>query len=218
MGKKEQRSYFSRQLSRCPQELPTRLRAGFGGGAGRVRGGRRAVPGRAGLGWAEAAGGAAAVGARSPSASEQGRPWSGLCRRGCGIAVAALRLRNSSHGPSLPFPSGPAAAMGSRASTLLRDEEIEEIKKETGCECGGLSAAGRGGQYAGSAAGAGPLAVPGAGQALPGAAAAFASGQCPVPASAAPGAGHEWQARGNLGSASRFPPTAAGSSSEIPAG
>lgn len=26
--------------------------------------------------------------------------------------------------------------MGSRASTLLRDEEIEEIKKETGCECG----------------------------------------------------------------------------------
>lgn len=24
--------------------------------------------------------------------------------------------------------------MGSRASTLLRDEEIEEIKKETGCE------------------------------------------------------------------------------------
>lgn len=37
--------------------------------------------------------------------------------------------------------------MGSRASTLLRDEEIEEIKKETGCECGlvggGCSWAGR---------------------------------------------------------------------------
>lgn len=28
--------------------------------------------------------------------------------------------------------------MGSRASTLLRDEEIEEIKKETGCEYGGV--------------------------------------------------------------------------------
>lgn len=26
--------------------------------------------------------------------------------------------------------------MGSRASTLLRDEELEEIKKETGCESG----------------------------------------------------------------------------------
>jgi hypothetical protein len=26
--------------------------------------------------------------------------------------------------------------MGSRASTLLRDEELEEIKKETGCELG----------------------------------------------------------------------------------
>lgn len=26
--------------------------------------------------------------------------------------------------------------MGSRASTLLRDEELEEIKKETGCEFG----------------------------------------------------------------------------------
>lgn len=25
-------------------------------------------------------------------------------------------------------------AMGSKASTLLREEEIEEIKKETGCE------------------------------------------------------------------------------------
>lgn len=28
--------------------------------------------------------------------------------------------------------------MGSRASTLLRDEEIEEIKKETGCEYGAV--------------------------------------------------------------------------------
>lgn len=35
--------------------------------------------------------------------------------------------------------------MGSRASTLLRDEELEEIKKETGCELGqgGGNAAGR---------------------------------------------------------------------------
>lgn len=35
--------------------------------------------------------------------------------------------------------------MGSRASTLLRDEELEEIKKETGCEFGlrGGKAAGR---------------------------------------------------------------------------
>lgn len=35
--------------------------------------------------------------------------------------------------------------MGSRASTLLRDEELEEIKKETGCEfgLGGGKAAGR---------------------------------------------------------------------------
>lgn len=35
--------------------------------------------------------------------------------------------------------------MGSRASTLLRDEELEEIKKETGCELvlGGGNAARR---------------------------------------------------------------------------
>ena len=36
-----------------------------------------------------------------------------------------------------PAPSGaPGLVMGSRASTLLRDEELEEIKKETGCEFG----------------------------------------------------------------------------------
>lgn len=48
--------------------------------------------------------------------------------------------------PSLPLPPSPlapllreepsGAGMGSRASTLLRDEELEEIKKETGCEFG----------------------------------------------------------------------------------
>lgn len=98
--------------------------------------------------------------------------------------------------------------MGSRASTLLRDEEIEEIKKETGCECRGLSAAGRGGAGSaeGSAAGAGPLAVPRAGGALPGAAAAFSLGQCPVPATRGPGAGRVWQARGNLGKRLSVPP------------
>lgn len=40
-----------------------------------------------------------------------------------------------------------SAEMGSRASTLLRDEEIEEIKKETGCECGWAGgSSGRGGK------------------------------------------------------------------------
>ncbi|KAL2303549.1 hypothetical protein Nmel_008821, partial [Mimus melanotis] len=68
-----------------------------------------------------------------PSASEQRGGRARACAGGgCGTAIAAVRLRNSSPGPSLPCPSGPAAAMGSRASTLLRDEEIEEIKKETG--------------------------------------------------------------------------------------
>lgn len=45
----------------------------------------------------------------------------------------------------LPEEHPPPTVMGSRASTLLRDEELEEIKKETGCEfgLGGGKAAGR---------------------------------------------------------------------------
>lgn len=79
--------------------------------------------------------------------SRAGRPRSGPCwgGGGCGTAVA-LRLRNSPRhrAAALPFLSGPGAAMGSRASTLLRDEEIEEIKKETGCECGSVRRGGPG--------------------------------------------------------------------------
>lgn len=49
----------------------------------------------------------------------------------------------ASEAPALGGASG--SAMGSRASTLLRDEELEEIKKETGCESGpgGGNASGR---------------------------------------------------------------------------
>lgn len=52
-----------------------------------------------------------------------------------GFSLSSLPLPLPLLAPLLPEePSD--SVMGSRASTLLRDEELEEIKKETGCEFG----------------------------------------------------------------------------------
>ncbi|XP_068801992.1 calcineurin B homologous protein 1 isoform X2 [Struthio camelus] len=53
----------------------------------------------------------------------------GACR--CPVRPGTARSGAEQSGARLGGPAR-AAAMGSRASTLLRDEEIEEIKKETG--------------------------------------------------------------------------------------
>lgn len=163
-----------------------------------------------------------AVGARSPSASEQRRGRGRACAGGgCGTAVAAVRLRNSSSGSSLPFPWGPAAAMGSRASTLLRDEEIEEIKKETGCECRGLSAAGRGGKRRGIGGRSGAARSPsgrGGGGPCPARPRRSHRASAWFQPPAAPGPDVSGRPAETWERASQFPPAAAGSSSEIPGG